>query len=157
MLLNINCKQFMFKSIPFPIFMVWDFSLKIKSESINICTKFSNCRWMKMAKIVLPKRSGKRSKVREKSLKIQGILKKILSGNPELVIGICFITLIVIFFNTLCPQLLYVLSWKHGLLLTKFCKYFGSYSPCLKLGTTFLDKHLWLWAQGFTSTFSSCI
>ena len=35
-----------------------------------------------MAKIVLPKRSGKRSKVREKSLKSQGILKRILSGNP---------------------------------------------------------------------------
>ena len=37
---------------------------------------------MKMAKIVLPKWSGKRSKVREKSLKSQGILKRILSGNP---------------------------------------------------------------------------
>ena len=36
---------------------------------------------MKMAKIVLLKRSGKRSKVREKSLKSQGILKRILSGN----------------------------------------------------------------------------
>ena len=58
------------------------FSLKIKSERINICTKFSNCRWMKMAKIDLPKRSGKRSKVREKSVKSQGILKTILSGNP---------------------------------------------------------------------------
>ena len=61
--------------------MVRDFSLKIKSELINICTKFSNCRWMKMAKIDLPKRSGKRSKVREKSVKSQGILKTILSGN----------------------------------------------------------------------------
>ena len=38
---------------------------------------------MKMAKIVLPKWSGKRSKVREKSLKSQGILKRILSGNPD--------------------------------------------------------------------------
>ena len=37
---------------------------------------------MKMAKIDLPKRSGKRSKVREKSVKSQGILKTILSGNP---------------------------------------------------------------------------
>ena len=36
-----------------------------------------------MAKIDLPKRSGKRSKVREKSVKSQGILKTILSGNPE--------------------------------------------------------------------------
>ena len=35
-----------------------------------------------MAKIYLPKRSGKRSKVREKSVKSQGILKTILSGNP---------------------------------------------------------------------------
>ena len=34
-----------------------------------------------MAKINLPKRSGKRSKVREKSVKSQGILKKILSSN----------------------------------------------------------------------------
>ena len=82
MFLNINCKQFMFRNIPFLIFMVRDFSLKIKSECINICTKFSNCRWMKMAKIDLSKRSGKRSKVREKSVKSQGILKTILSGNP---------------------------------------------------------------------------
>ena len=35
-----------------------------------------------MAKIDLPKRSGKRSKGREKSVKSQGILKRILSGNP---------------------------------------------------------------------------
>ena len=35
-----------------------------------------------MAKIDLPKRSGKRSKVMEKSVKSQGILKTILSGNP---------------------------------------------------------------------------
>ena len=42
---------------------------------------------MKMAKIVLPKRSGKRSKVREKSLKSQGILKRILSGNPALAVN----------------------------------------------------------------------
>ena len=39
---------------------------------------------MKMAKIGLPKLSGKRSKVREKSVKSQGILKRILSGNPVL-------------------------------------------------------------------------
>ena len=37
-----------------------------------------------MAKIDLPKLSGKRSKVREKSVKSQGILKTILSGNPAL-------------------------------------------------------------------------
>ena len=35
-----------------------------------------------MAKIDLPKRSGKRSRVREKSVKSQGILKTIMSGNP---------------------------------------------------------------------------
>ena len=35
-----------------------------------------------MAKIDLQKRSGKWSKVREKSVKSQGILKTILSGNP---------------------------------------------------------------------------
>ena len=37
-----------------------------------------------MAKIDLPKRSGKWSKVRLKSVKSQGILKRILSGNPGL-------------------------------------------------------------------------
>ena len=37
-----------------------------------------------MAKIGLPKRSGKGLKVREKSVKSQGILKWILSGNPDL-------------------------------------------------------------------------
>ena len=36
-----------------------------------------------MAKIDLPKRSGKWLKVREKSVKSQGILKTILSGNSE--------------------------------------------------------------------------
>ena len=35
-----------------------------------------------MAKIGLPKVSGKRLKVREKSVKSQEILKWILSGNP---------------------------------------------------------------------------
>ena len=35
-----------------------------------------------MAKVGLPKGSGKRLKVREKSVKSQGILKRILSGNP---------------------------------------------------------------------------
>ena len=37
-----------------------------------------------MAKIGLPKGSGKRLKVREKSVKSKGILKWILSGNPAL-------------------------------------------------------------------------
>ena len=36
-----------------------------------------------MAKIGLPKGSGKRLKVREKSVKSQEILKWILSGNPD--------------------------------------------------------------------------
>ena len=35
-----------------------------------------------MATIGLPKGSGKWSKVREKPVKSQGILKRILSGNP---------------------------------------------------------------------------
>ena len=47
---------------------------------------------MKMAKIVLPKWSGKRSKVREKSLKSQGILKRILSGNPDIVLPLSCVT-----------------------------------------------------------------
>ena len=67
MFLNINCKQFMFRNIPFLIFRVQDFSSKIKSASSNICAKSSNSRWMKMAKIGLPKGSGKLLKVREKS------------------------------------------------------------------------------------------
>ena len=37
-----------------------------------------------MAKIGLPKGSGKWLKVREKSVKSQGIFKWILSGNPEI-------------------------------------------------------------------------
>ena len=46
-----------------------------------------------MAKIGLPKGSGKRLKVREKSVKSQGILKWILSGNPVLHECSCFIDL----------------------------------------------------------------
>ena len=64
--------------------MVEDFSLKIKSASPNICAKSLNSGWMKMAKIGLPKGSGKRLNVREKSVKSQGILKWILSDNPVL-------------------------------------------------------------------------
>ena len=51
---------------------------------------------MKMAKIGLPKGSGKRLKVREKSVKSQVILKWILSGNP--VKGSC-IQEIVLFYS----------------------------------------------------------
>ena len=65
----------MFRNIPFLIFMVSDFCLKIKSASSNIYAKSLNSRWMKMAKIGLPKGSGKQLKVREKSVKSQGILK----------------------------------------------------------------------------------
>ena len=39
-----------------------------------------------MAKIDLPKRSGKWLNVREKSVKSQGILKTILSGNPVFIV-----------------------------------------------------------------------
>ena len=42
-----------------------------------------------MAKIGLPKGSGKRLKVREKSGKSHGILKWILSGNPETLHNSC--------------------------------------------------------------------
>ena len=38
-----------------------------------------------MAKIGLPKGSGKRLKVRKKSVNSQGILKWILSGNPVII------------------------------------------------------------------------
>ena len=44
-----------------------------------------------MAKIGLPKGSGKWLKVREKSVKSQGILKWILSGNPD---HDCFLLLV---------------------------------------------------------------
>ena len=36
-----------------------------------------------MPKIGIPKGSGRGSKVREKSMKSQGISKRILSGNPD--------------------------------------------------------------------------
>ena len=39
-----------------------------------------------MSNIGLPKGSGKRLKVREKSVKSQGIVKRILSCNPELTV-----------------------------------------------------------------------
>ena len=43
-----------------------------------------------MAKIGLPKGSGKHLKVRKKSVKNQGILKWILSGNPDIMsLGLC--------------------------------------------------------------------
>ena len=71
-------------NITFLIFIVGDVSLKTKSASIDICKKKLNCQWMKMAIISLQKGSGKRLKVREKSVKCQGIWKWILSGNPGL-------------------------------------------------------------------------
>ena len=42
-----------------------------------------------MAKISHPNWSGKRSKVREKSVKSQGILKRLLSSNPVTGVGVC--------------------------------------------------------------------
>ena len=59
--------QVMVRNITFQIFIVPDVSLKTKSSSIDTCTKFSNCQWMKMAIISLLKGSGKRLKVMEKS------------------------------------------------------------------------------------------
>ena len=81
MFLNINC--FCKQHSCFNIYGL-RFFLKIKSASIDIFSKSLNCRWMTIAKIGLPKGFGKRSKVREKSVKSQGILKRILSGNPVL-------------------------------------------------------------------------
>ena len=46
-----------------------------------------------MAKIDLPKESGKRLKVREKSVKSQEILKWILSGNPGCMKSDCTFTM----------------------------------------------------------------
>ena len=53
-----------------------------------------------MAIIDLPKGSGKRLKVREKSVKSQGILKWILSGNPGNmeVIFLWFVSITLSFF-----------------------------------------------------------
>ena len=57
-----------------------------------------------MAKSGLPKGSGKRLKVREKSVKSQGILKWILSGNP----GTCIMAILLYYI----PDLLFVdLAW----------------------------------------------
>ena len=53
-----------------------------------------------MAKIDLPKGSGKRLKVREKSMKNQRILKWILSGNPGLNHFACFQSYRVKFLST---------------------------------------------------------
>ena len=72
----------MVRNITFLIFIVRDVSIKTKSASIDTCTKFLNCQWMKLAIISLQKGSGKRLKVREKSVKSQGIRIWILSGNP---------------------------------------------------------------------------
>ena len=83
MFLNINCLSIYVQKHSFSNIYGLRFFLKIKSASSNIYAKSSNSRWMKMAKIGLPKGSGKRLKVREKSVKSQGILKWILSGNPE--------------------------------------------------------------------------
>ena len=52
-----------------------------------------------MAKIGLQKGSGKRLKVREKSVKSQGILKWILSGNPVNI----WCRMIKVCYNTITP------------------------------------------------------
>ena len=62
-----------------------------------------------MAKIDLPKGSGKRLKVREKSVKSQGILKWILSGNPAYVKSrqikiYLFVCLLVLSADNFCKQ-----------------------------------------------------
>ena len=54
-----NCKQFILRNIPFLIFLVWETFLKIKSAIINICIKFLNCQWMRMAVFDLQKVSEK--------------------------------------------------------------------------------------------------
>ena len=62
-----------------------------------------------MAKIGLLKGSGKRLKVMEKSVKSQGILKWILSGNPEMAFNIGFYAYAIIGHtraDQLLPQLL---------------------------------------------------
>ena len=89
--------------------MVKDFSLKIKSASSNICAKSSNSGWMKMAKIGLPKGSGKWLKVREKSVKSQGILKWILSGNPDLIELDPHATLLLFLMPVLANSLFFIL------------------------------------------------
>ena len=68
-----------------------------------------------MAKIGLPKGSGKRLKVREKSVKSQGIFKWILSGNPDTVMEVAssnhvtipyFFDFIFIFINLFIDKML---------------------------------------------------
>ena len=61
-----------------------------------------------MAKIDLPKRSGKRSKVWEKSVKSQGILKTILSGNPA-----CnsFLTVVLLILDSCVKTVLIQIRW----------------------------------------------
>ena len=56
-----------------------------------------------MAKIGLPKGSGKRLKVREKSVKSQGILKWILSGNPVLRVNCGELPLTAVFLCQFLP------------------------------------------------------
>ena len=61
-----------------------------------------------MAKIGLPKGSGKLLKVREKSVKSQGILKWILSGNPALTLNAPIATKVVCFYRLLkCLRSIY--------------------------------------------------
>ena len=74
-----------------------------------------------MAKIGLPKGSGKRLKVREKSVKSQGILKWRLSGNPETLTH----TLVLISISRLTFALI---TAKFEIILKSRCKWQCMYS-----------------------------
>ena len=108
---NINCKQFMFRNIPFLIFMVSDFSLKINSEHISICTKFSNCRWMKWLKLTF--------QMVWKTVESQRILKTILSGNPDIRFIVTALVLLHLILSSLIIKLFHMdlfenLQWAHS-------------------------------------------
>ena len=75
-----------------------------------------------MAKIGLPKGSGKWLKVREKSVKSQGILKWILSGNPDWICQHGHLTL-------------FLLVETCGLLIDNLCKQFGPRSGQTECGS----------------------
>ena len=61
-----------------------------------------------MARIGLPEGSGKRLKVREKSVKSQGILKWILSGNPGFISVHLMVLRNIFFVNSICYLIIHV-------------------------------------------------
>ena len=76
-----------------------------------------------MAKIRLPKGSGKRLKVREKSVVSQGMLKWILSGNP---VGVPSIYYNIVFSQTFGPiELKFHVKTLYDKLAKIYAKYFG--------------------------------